>query len=191
MELVRPPVIFPVPAFFSGIVSHDRLVIPVSELFDPKKHWNSFRILSANGPLKLTVFLENKHAGIFIKDIRISYKENWQRVVWHSIASAYAHAPYFDEWEEELQDMLMRRDVFYLDYITRILQWTCNKLWLSLHVIHREQVTFSGDSHISVPEVLPYPQVFRHKFGFTGNLGVLDLLLNCGPEAALYLPVGR
>lgn len=187
MEYVRPPVFFPVPAFFSGIISHAQLVIPVSELFDPKTHWNSSRILSANGPLKLTIFLENKHARIPIQDIRISYRENWQRVVWHSIASAYAHAPYFDEWEEELQYILMQKEVFYLDYISRILQWTCDKLLFPLQVVHDTQAVF--DENISVPVINPlrYPQVFRHKFGFTENLGVLDLLLNCGPEAALYI----
>ena len=33
----------------------------------------------------------------------------------------------------------------------------------------------------------PYYQVFAHRFGFTPNLSVLDLLFNEGPDSILWL----
>jgi hypothetical protein len=33
----------------------------------------------------------------------------------------------------------------------------------------------------------PYNQVFEYKFGFVGDLSIIDLLMNVGPESILFL----
>lgn len=36
-------------------------------------------------------------------------------------------------------------------------------------------------------QLMPYRQVFDHKYGFLPNLSILDLLFNLGPETGSYL----
>jgi hypothetical protein len=51
-------------------------------------------------------------------------------------------------------------------------------------------IDYRRDRDLIVPgriPLAPYRQVFDDKYGFFGNLSILDLLFNLGPEARSYM----
>ena len=43
------------------------------------------------------------------------------------------------------------------------------------------------DAKLKTSYKIPYHQVFNSKYGFIGNLSILDLIFNVGPESNNYL----
>jgi hypothetical protein len=143
---------------------------------------NRCRILTANGPLLLSVPLQGgKHRQQSIREVRIDHTTDWQRRHAQTIRSAYGRAPFFEHYAAEILQAAVQRETFLWEYNLRLLR-TCIDL-LEPGVIIRETAKFSGAGAgaVSVDGPTPYPQVFGDRFGFTGGLSLLDGLFCGGP----------
>ena len=149
---------------------------------------NRCRIAAANGPLLLSVPLAGgKHAGRPVREVRISYRTDWQRQHAQTIRSAYGRAPYFEHYGPAILDTLQT---------PHPLLWTHN-LALSRLVIEllgwrlgiAETGEFLGGNAGAGPPaegISDYPQVFTERHGFLDGLSILDALFCLGPEFATH-----
>jgi hypothetical protein len=143
---------------------------------------NRCRILTANGPRYLSVPLEGgKHRRMPIRDVRISYHTDWQRVHEQSIRSAYGRAPYFAHYAEEVFTALHQRETYLWDYNHRLLTVCLQVLQLDLTLSTTETFSGAGAGGGGVGSGRPYPQVFEDRFGFVDGLSLLDGLFCLGP----------
>lgn len=139
----------------------------------------------------------------YVKDIRIDYSKNWQKLHWKGIESAYMHSPFFEFYLDEIRLLLERKHSFLLELNLQILDFLLDSLEIS------RDYSLSEDFFETVPENLqdyrevihpkkdpgtdmnfraePYPQVFSDKHGFQENLSIMDLLFNEGPNARMIL----
>jgi hypothetical protein len=192
---------------YIGSCSYWILLLNRSEIYiDQHEHYvrrsyrNRAHILGANGLLRLTIPLEHgksQHAAM--KDVRISYNDNWQNLHWHSFTSAYRRSPFFEYYEDNFRKFYEEKFEFLADYNFQLMQTIANIMKVELTVKLTEQYyakeAFAGTDYRNY--LLPsketnipfksYPQVFSDRFPFEKDLCVLDVLFNVGTGSKEYL----
>lgn len=156
-------------------------------------------IYSPNGRLDLTIPVRkgsNQHTQI--KDVRISYEADWQRLHWRSIQTCYRNSSFFEYYEDDLAPFYEKKSEFLIDHTSALLE-LCLKIlkipsgytFTESYQSHPEGFTdlrqaFSPKSS-EVPPQTPYYQVFEDKHGFIPNLSIVDLIFNQGPQSKQFL----
>lgn len=171
------------------------------ETFLKQTYRNRCLILSANGPLALTVPTVHSGGNVPIGDVRISMQGNWQKLHWNALVSAYERSPYFEYYADSFRPFYEDRWERLADFNAAIRDTVLRLLDIKVEVRPTTEYAaeFRGDDCrmlISPKRLLtddvrfqpqPYWQVFRHKFGFVPGLSIADLLFNMGPESRIIL----
>ena len=186
--------------YFSKLAAYPEIYIEQHEYFIKQTYRNRAAILGANGPITLIVPVEKgREQKIKIKDLRISYDEEWQRTHWRTIFSAYNSSPFFEYYADDLEPFFRKKDKYLLDYNQQITENLLGILEIPIRLIltddfehipenslnFREKINPKAHRNENDPhfEAQPYTQVFSEKFGFVPDLSILDLLFNEGPSA--------
>jgi hypothetical protein len=187
------------------ILHADNLQVEQHEHYGKQSYRNRCVILSANGPLNLSIPVKKLKPKQLISEVEITYKENWSLNHWRAIQSAYRNSPYFEYFEQDIKH-------FYESEYSHLLDYNLKQLRLILKLFRIEKkITLSQDfvknpsqvldlresigpkkaftNDPMVREVLSrtYYQTFENKFDFVPNLSILDLLFNKGLESLDYL----
>jgi hypothetical protein len=162
---------------------------------------NRCYVMSAHGPVKLTVPVHGTGKKIPVGEILIDYRQKWQHQHWRTIQSAYGKAPFFEHYSpffektilhpyEKLVDLNLALLTICLDLLgmkrsllpTAAYKKTAEKpLWDLRSVVHPKK-HFSENSFY---QPVPYMQLFGKDFA--PNLSLLDLLFCEGPHALKIL----
>lgn len=179
-------------SYFAHLLRED-CVIDTGEHFIKRSQRNRAVILSANGPLPLTVNVEHANTPRRpMRDVRIDYSKRWQHQHWVSIVSAYRSAPYFDYYAQRIEPFYRRQWRYLLDYNMEYTEALLQMLGVSrpLRVSDVYVEAAAGDidlrpRHNEGPAEAaePYIQVFADRMPFVADLSVLDLILCEGPAA--------
>lgn len=175
-------------------------LIEKHEHFAKQTYRNRASIYSPNGKLDITVpVVKGAKVHTKMKDVRISYGFNWQRLHWLSLESCYRSSAYFEFYEDELSHFYTKKFDFLFDYNLSLLEWLNKKLKLnkSFGVTGeyfdevKPGLDFRSAMNPKKEEDIvnnkPYYQVFEDRHQFLRNLSIVDLLFNQGPQARLYL----
>src|SRR4051812_40110753 len=108
--------------YFQKIVSVPNISIEKHEHFVKQTYRNRCHILGANGLQILSIPLTNTHEKTPISKKEIAYAQDWQKLHWRSIRSAYANSPYFIYYEDDLRTFYETRFEFLFDYNTELLK---------------------------------------------------------------------
>ena len=171
--------------YFSETTTH----LEIHENFVKQSIRNRCEILSGNGVLRLSIPLNHSN-GIKIKtkDIRIDFGKSWQTNHWKAIKSAYASAPYFEDYEQQINQILLAKDEFLLDKNQRIFEFLFSVLEINKTIIYTKIYTEQTERDFrnidfmkNSFEIKEYQQVFSYGKGFYSNLSMIDLLMNEGP----------
>lgn len=199
MQNVLLPIFYLPPISWFSIYENPEteVILEQWEHFPKQTYRNRTHILGANGQLTLTI--PKKRIGIRkpMKDVEISYAENWQNLHWKSIKIAYQTSPYFEFYEEQFHEIFHHKDKFLMDFNLKALD-VVKKIIKSetahslndtyqkepLGKDYRENFSAKKESLFTMEE---YYQSFTDKFGFTKDLSILDLICNKGPETTTYL----
>lgn len=171
------------------------------ETYQKGGYRNRCRIAGANGPLTLSVpLVQGKHRGQAIREVAIDYRQDWPHQHWQSIQSAYGRAPFFDFYADALMAILDGRPPTLWALNVELFQAIRSALDLPIEWAATAEFDPAPADVIDIREKTaarrppgftprPYPQLFREKHGFLGDLSILDLLFCAGPEAisVLYL----
>ncbi len=166
-------------------------------------------IASANGPQSLSIPIERMpEAKCLTKDIRISEHDNWRRLHWNAIVSAYNSTPFFEYYEDDFRPFYEQKFDFLFDFNEALRELACRLLDIQPEVSYSTSYTspyyIPADSNEQIqvsdlreaihpkkapvhPDFKPYYQVFSGKYGFQSNLSIIDLLFNMGPESIFFL----
>lgn len=197
MKTILPIFYLPPISWFAEFLDPDNDVLLEQYEHFPKQTYRSrCSIYGANG--KLSLILPIHHNGKrAMKDLEISYAEDWQKLHWKSIKIAYQSSPYFEYYEEKLKKI-------YSSQTNSLVEFNLNALSVILDVLKEEKQFSLTQEYHAVPDgqdlrgrfsakkesdyTFPeYYQTFSDKLGFIADLSVLDLLCNLGPESLTYL----
>ena len=176
-------------------------IIDVHEPFKKMSYRNRTTIVSAQGPLLLTVPIQNgRDQKLPIKEVKICYGENWPSKHIKALTSCYKRSPFFEYYEEGVCTLIKKEHKYLIDLNMSTLSWLCKVLktqfnisktndlipYLDPTVIDvRDRSNANYPSQNIVNQV--YPQVFMDKIDFVPNASILDLLFCMGPTSNIYL----
>jgi len=175
------------------------ILIEREEHFPKQTYRNRANISSPDGVLALTVpVVRGAKNHTKVKDVKISYDFNWQRLHWQSLQACYRRSAYFEYYEDELLPFYENKFDFLFDYNELLLQFLLKSIKLKVEWGYTESFEaeypslFDFRNSISPKkepnfQQKPYFQVFEERRGFQKNLSIVDLLFNQGPHSANYL----
>ena len=195
--------------WYQKLYRYDHCLIEQYDSFQKQTYRNRCVIATANGTQALTVPIEHlpltSHPSPLVKDLRISDHNQWRRVHWNALQSAYSESPFFEYYADDLRPFFEKKYVFLIDFNEDIRQKVCELIDFKPSVEYTKEFTSDNSLQTSVIfdfrdvinakhpkpdadfEAKEYWQVFQHKHGFQSNLSILDLLFNMGPESVFYL----
>ena len=172
------------------------MVFEQHENFPKQTYRNRTNIYGANGKLSLIIPLSHNGKRV-VKDLEISYAEDWQKLHWKSIKTAYQSTPYFEFYEDHFAPLYEKKEKFLIDFNLRSLESVMKVLKAKkAHSLNSEyqknpeetdfRNLFSAkkESEYEMPE---YYQNFSDKYGFIKDLSIIDLIFSKGPESRSYL----
>jgi hypothetical protein len=200
-NLVLPSFYLPPINAVSAIhANRGNLIIEKFEHFPKQTYRNRAVIYSPNGKLDLIIpVVKGSKVHTVIKDVRISYESNWQRLHWLSLQTSYRRSAYFEFYEDNFAPFYSKKYDFLFDFNLELLQQLLQLLKIKKEVIltdsYKKEYIGATDLRASIhpkktfekPEIKTYFQVFEPKHGFFPNLSIIDLLFNQGPNSLNYL----
>ena len=193
--ITLPSYYLPPISWFAALQSGEPTAIDVCENFQKQTLRNRCRIDSPNGSLMLSIPIDKSNFSelgkCLIRDVRISHQLDWRHQHWFAFETSYYNSPFFEYLQDDFRP-IYERDWKYLVDLNEALIMKCLEL-LEIDIRPTPTTDYQGlsvsDKELRNPSVgtKSYYQVYRHKHTFLPKLSVLDLLMNMGPEAPLYL----
>ncbi len=188
--------------YFSKFLLFKEIRIEQWEHYQKQSYRNRCYIYGANGRQCLVIpVVHEQNSKIPIRDVKIDYSNPWQKIHWKSIESAYRHSPYFSYFFDMLLPyydsnhqirFLFDFNLELLNVLLKILKIENNPLLTEKYDKQPSDYTDYRQSihpkkrliqHDPLFKCNKYPQVFQEKYGFLGNLSIIDLLFNEGGHA--------
>jgi len=175
------------------------ILIEKEENFPKQTYRNRANIYSPDGLLVLTVpVVKGSKTHTKVKDVKISYDFEWQRLHWLSLQACYRRSAYFEYYEDDFSKFYHQNFPFLFDYNEQLLLFILKALKLKVSLKYtgtyqaeyklltdfRETINPKKESNF---DQKPYFQLFEERKGFIKNLSIVDLLFNQGPQALNYL----
>lgn len=190
--------------WYQKLYRYDHSMIEQYDSFQKQTYRNRCMIATANGTQVLTVPVEHSSQSfvpnsLLVKDLHISDHNQWRRVHWNALQSAYSESPFFEYYADDLHPFFEQKYDFLVDFNEAIRQKVCELIDIHPNVEYttKYQPSTLTDFRDVINAKHPQPdegftpkeywQVFQHKHGFLPNLSILDLLFNMGPESVFFL----
>jgi len=187
--------------YYSSLICSNSAVIDIHEFFRKQSYRNRCVIAGANGPLNLIVPIQRVSGKTKMKDIKIDHTQNWKKIHWKSLESAYRTSPYFEYYEHLFYPLYHENKFeFLIDLNDKMAQiiLSCFQFEKYIHKSNHyhskenESLDYRQKIHPKQPSLhlsagIKYMQVFQDKLGFSPNLSILDMLFNEGPNAIVLL----
>ena len=186
----------PIEYFIQLIKYRAGILIEKEEHFIKQTYRNRAHIYSPDGLLALTVpVVKGSKVHTRVKDVKISYDFNWQRLHWLSLQNCYRRSAYFEFYEDDFARFYSERFNYLFDYNEQLLAVLLKQLKLKTELqftdSYEEEYPGKADIRLSITpkqktgEVFkPYFQLFEERHGFIPNLSIVDLLFNHGAAGA-------
>lgn len=189
--------------YLCKVISYNSLVIDLYEHFQKQTYRNRCNIYSANGELTLSIPIEKLiNPKTIIKDIKISYDTDWQKLHFKAIESAYRSSPFYEFYIDDLMILYSKKYYFLIDLNNDAMNILIDLIKLKPIITFSEKYIESTENEDFRNSIHPkkqhqiidlkftpkeYNQVFANKHSFIGNLSIVDVLFNLGPETKWYL----
>ncbi len=185
-----PIAYWPPISFFSLLYPDGQWVIEKHEHYIKQTVRNRCYLCGANGRQALIVPIKrNRGVKTPIGDVLLDLSQDWQRIHWLAIESAYGSSPFYEYYKDEIRQFYtLTQPLSLFEYNTSILAWCLEALQANTSITTTQtyEVQYGEmDYRYRLPPEnnKPYYQVFSNKMGFVPGLSILDLIMNEGPEA--------
>lgn len=192
------------PTYFSTIAQYvaiakcNQIIFEVEDNFQKQTYRNRCYINTANGKQLLNVPVKHqKGVKQKTKDVKIDYKDNWQKQHLKALKTAYSSSPFFEFYIDDLLPLYEKKQTYLLDLNIESHLLIMDALQLDIPFKKSENYITKTEyldlRHLAIDKNKAsynferYIQVFEQNNGFISNLSILDLLFLEGPNALNYL----
>lgn len=182
-------------AYYKALKNADEALIEINDHYEKQSYRNRAEIYGANGKLKLILPLERRGTRTPMKNIKLDNSQNWQKLHWRSLESAYRSSPYFEYYERHFEPFYSQSYENLIDFNRDLFEKITTLLEIDTPVSYTEKYEKEYDGYEDLREIIhpkvdhpknsidfEYMQVFDMKYGFIPNLSILDLMFNEGPR---------
>ena len=199
MDLIIHPNYLPSTSHFLLMVNSKKLVFEINDHYLKQTFRNRTYIYGANGKLLLSIpVIHSQKNRKFLKDVKISYDQDWLSQHWKSLEISYRSSPFFEYFEDKLICLYKKKEKYLVDFNLKsiIILFEMLQIDLEYDFTNSYQENYSSISDYRINsenfnsneiKIDKYTQVFQSKHGFINNLSVLDLIFNEGPNAINFL----
>ncbi len=184
--------------YFAFIAKSEVFFIEDAETFQKQSFRNRTNIMTAGGVQMLILPTRHETQRECIRDVRIDYKCPWQQKHWRAIESAYSGTPYFLYFKDFIYPFFEKKYEFLFDYNLALTEVLLNLFKIkkapeftgTYAKEYYEKLDLRNKIHPKCSSLLPekrYHQVFDDRHPFVGNLSIIDLLFNAGPDQKYLL----
>ncbi|MCU0384200.1 MAG: WbqC family protein [Cyclobacteriaceae bacterium] len=201
MQIVIETHYLPGIAYFKSLLEAEKILIEKKEYFVKQSYRSRCYINTEHGRDVLLLPVTNKTGKTIIDSVLIDYNQKWLNNHWRTIQSAYAKAPFFEFYADDLHTVLFKRNEFLFDLNLELLTM-CLK-WLRINAKMEETTRYETQyeenikdlRNLLTPKNQPVEESFLPKATYTqvfGNnfvkpLSLLDLIFCQGPQAKAFL----
>lgn len=192
-----PPV-----AFFASGIATNGILLEAHEHYQKRSWRNKTAIQHVDGITTLTIPLrKGKHESLPIREVEISFEENWQEQHLRSFKTIYGKSAFFEEVTDMLTQHFLKGHSHLWNFNYDLLQDILDLCRLNISItltdsFHKEYVEpkldfrkgiVPGENNSNSFDFPAYPQIQRIGRSFLPNLSILDVLFHLGPTAKDYL----
>ena len=181
-------------SYYAILLQDPNCRIELNEHFIKQSIRNRCDIYGANGKLRLSIPKQRKGSSkTIIENLKISYRNNWQKQHWNAIESAYNSSPFFEYYKDDLKPFFEEKEEYLVNFNSKLQNAILSMLQQENIIKNTTEYLHKGDFFDlrnytwKLKNQEKYDQVFMEKQGFIPNLSILDLLFNLGPESIDYL----
>ena len=181
-------------SYYAILLQDPNCRIELHEHFIKQSIRNRCDIYGANGKLRLSIPKQRKGSSkTIIENLKISYRNNWQKQHWNAIESAYNSSPFFEYYKDDLKPFFEEKEEYLVNFNSKLQNVILSMLQQENIIKNTTEYLHKGDFFNlrnytwKLKNQEKYDQVFMENQGFIPNLSILDLLFNLGPESIDYL----
>ncbi len=197
-KIVVTTAYLPTIEYFAFIAKSEVFFMEDSETYQKQTYRNRANILTATGVQTLILPVRKETQRSLIRDVRIDYKCDWQLKHWRAIETAYSGTPYFLYFRDFIAPFFEKKYEFLFDFNLELTEALMKLLKIkkvpdltgTFEKEYTDKLDLRNAIHPKREPLLkevPYRQVFDDRIPFTGNLSVIDLLFNAGPDLSYLL----
>ena len=192
---ILPAAYLPSVRYVTRIAAGD-CVIDTGEHFLKRSERNRAQIVTANGPMSLTV--QVSHANRLrtpVREVRIDYSKRWQHQHWTALVSAYRSSPYFDHYAPRFERFYNERWDWLADYNLALTEMMLGCAGIAMPRVESSYIDAAAgdldlrpkDAHDPSYGAIPYIQTFSDRMPFIPDMSFADLLFCEGPNSKALL----
>lgn len=190
---------FPNIAHMAVMLQSDEIYFEYCDTYMKQTYRNRCCVMAANGLLQLNIpVIHSQKNRRLYRNVEVSHVEQWQNNHLKSLESAYRKSPFFEYYIDDLAPLFKLKVNNLYDFNLACLKKIFECLQLPLNYKLTETYTSTNKSHTDYRNLVfckkeikqsfqDYIQVFNEKHNFIGNLSILDLLFNEGPNTVNYI----
>ena len=81
-------------------------------------------------------------------NVKIAYDDNWQRIHWNSLCSAYRRSPYFEFYEDRFAPFYHKKFDYLFDFNRQMMDLVLDLLALDLNIEFTEKYEKNPPDHV-------------------------------------------
>lgn len=187
-------------AYYKALKNADEALIEINDHYEKQSFRSRCEIYGANGKLNLILPLQRRGTRTPLKEVMLDNSQDWQKLHWRSLASAYRSSPYFEYYEQHFEPFFQQPYERLVDLNNGLFEKIKQLLEINTPIRYTEKYEKSYEGFEDLREILhpkviheknqidfEYMQVFDMKYGFIPNLSILDLMFNEGPRCVSLL----
>ena len=120
--------------WYQKLYHYDHCLIEQYDSYQKQTYRNRCVIATANGLQALTVPVEHNANCQLTKDLRISDHNQWRKVHWNALQSAYSESPFFEYYVDDIRPFFEHKYDFLIDFNEAIRQKICELIDIHPHV---------------------------------------------------------
>ena len=199
--VVLPLCTFANVCWYSWLFHAGKVTIDIGEHYQKQTWRNRFDIAGPNGSFACTLTVRGQKGIKTPMHAIETIDDGWRQTLTRTLATTYSPAPFFEHYWPQLELLLEAETKNLAEFNKLTLEWALEALDIAPNIVFSNEyvepdaMTLDlrdafkpSKSHIKTPV---YQQVFSDRCGYIDNLSIIDLIMNLGPEAYLYLRAYR
>lgn len=183
--------------YFFQLWKEKEVIIDIHEPYQKQTFRTRCEIAGANGLQTLSIPVERPNGkDTLVKDVLVSYKEDWRKDHLKAIESTYSRTPYFIYYFDTINEILTEDEPHLIQLNYKLLSYLVDKIGLTVNLSFSSAQSPLEETDLRMDftskkknrfNAHRYIQTFEERHGFLNNLSILDLLFNEGPNAISIL----